>query len=122
MQIGIARCVTKGPLLAGTLGVAAFGWAVGDTPPEHVQDEIVVTARASDAVMAAKVETAIASNPYILGDHVTVTVTHGVVRVGGLVRGEVSDLLAILRVARRVAGKARVVNEIEFQPIDDEGP
>jgi len=51
-----------------------------------------------------------------------VTVTNGVVRVGGLVRGEVSDLLAILRVARRVAGKARVVNEIEFQVVDDEGP
>jgi osmotically-inducible protein OsmY len=87
-----------------------------------MQEEIVVIARASDAAMAAKVETAIAKNPYILGDHVTVTVTDGVVRVAGLVRGEVSDLLAILRVARRAAGKARVVNEIEFQPIDDEGP
>jgi osmotically-inducible protein OsmY len=87
-----------------------------------MQEEIVVTARASDAAIAAKVEAAIAKNPYILGDHVTVTVTNGVVRVGGLVRGEVSDLLAILRVARRVAGKARVVNEIEFQVVDDEGP
>jgi osmotically-inducible protein OsmY len=87
-----------------------------------MQEEIVVTARASDAAIAAKVGAAIAKNPYILGDHVTVTVTNGVVRVGGLVRGEVSDLLAILRVARRVAGKARVVNEIEFQTVDDEGP
>lgn len=89
-------------------------------PPQDLQQEIVVTARASDAAMAAKVETALAKDPYILSDHVTVTVTDGVVRVGGLVR-EVSDLLAILRLARRVAGTAHVVNEIDFEPADDDG-
>jgi hypothetical protein len=121
VQIAIARCVTKGPLLAGTLGVAAFGAAHGAPPPERLP-QVVVTAQASDAATAAKVQAAIAQDPYILSDHVTVTVANGVVRVGGFVRGEVSDLLAILRLARRAAGRARVVNEIDFQIIDDEGP
>jgi osmotically-inducible protein OsmY len=101
--------------------VAAFGTALGAAPPERLP-QVVVTAQASDAVLAAKLEAAIATDPYILSDHVTVTVTNGVVRVGGMVRGEVSDLLAILRLARRVAGKARVVNEIDFEVIDDDGP
>ncbi len=103
--------------------MATFGGATvfGAAPSQRLQDEIVVTAtRLSDAAMAAKVQTAIVTNPYILSDHVTVTVTKGVVRVGGLVR-ERADLLAILRLARRAAGKARVVNEIDFEPADDDG-
>jgi osmotically-inducible protein OsmY len=98
-----------------------MGAALGAPPAEHLP-QIVVTAQESDAALAVKVESAIVTNPYILSDHVTVTVRNGVVRVGGVVRGELSDLLAILRVARRVAGKARVVNEIDFQPVDDDGP
>jgi osmotically-inducible protein OsmY len=101
--------------------VAAFGAALGGAPAERLP-QVVVIAQVSDAAMATQVEAAIAKDPYILGDHVTVTVTNGVVRLGGMVRGEVSDLLAILRLARRVAGKARVVNEIDFEPVDDDGP
>jgi osmotically-inducible protein OsmY len=119
--VHIARCVTKGPLLAGTLGVAAFGAALSASPPDRLP-QVVVTAQASDAAMAAKVEAAIAKDPYIMSDHITVTVTNGVVKVGGKVRGDVADLLAILRVARRVAGKARVVNQIDFEPAGDDGP
>jgi osmotically-inducible protein OsmY len=113
--------VTKGPLLAGTLGVAAFGAVLGAPAPEHLPQEIVVTAQAPDAAMAIKVQAALAKDPYIMSDHVTITVANGVVKVGGLVR-DVSDLLAILRLVRRVAGKARVVNEIDFEPAGDDGP
>jgi osmotically-inducible protein OsmY len=73
-----------------------------------------------DEALAEKVSTAIAQDPYIFSDHVSVSVKDGVVRVGGVVR-DVSDLLAILRLARRVAGTGRVVNEIDFQPVDDDG-
>ncbi len=97
--------------------MAAFAAALGSPPPESLP-QVVVTARASDQAMAARVEMAIAKDPYILSDHITVTVTNGVVRVGGLLRGDVSDLLAILRRARRAAGNARVVNEIDFQNLD----
>ena len=85
-----------------------------------MQREIVVTAKRSDEAIAAKVETAIKQNPYIFSDHVTVTAKNGVVRVAGVVN-DLNDLLAILRVARRVAGKGRVVNEIEYQAVDDAG-
>jgi len=65
-------------------------------------------------------EAALKQNPYIFSDHVTVTAKNGVVRVAGVVN-DLNDLLAILRVARRVAGKGRVVNEIEYQAVDDAG-
>jgi hypothetical protein len=123
----MAHCVARGPLLAGTLGVAAFGapCAALSAPPSDAasgQDlrEIVVTAKRSDEAMAAKVEAALKQNPYIFSDHVTVTAKNGVVTVGGLVN-DLNDLLAILRVARRAAGKGRVVNQIEFQAVDDAG-
>lgn len=48
------------------------------------------------------------------------TAENGVVKVEGVVT-EVSDLLAILRLARRIAGKGRVVDEIQFVPVDVDG-
>jgi osmotically-inducible protein OsmY len=108
--------------------VAAFGApcaALGAPPSnaasgENMQREIVVTAKRSDEAVAAKVEAALKQNPYIFSDHITVTAKNGVIIVGGIVN-DLNDLLAILRVARRAAGKGRVVNEIEFQPPDDAG-
>jgi osmotically-inducible protein OsmY len=86
-----------------------------------MQKEIVVTAaRQSDAAMAARVSTAIERDPYIFSDHTTVTVENGVVKLGGVVR-DLSDLNSILRLAHRIAGRGRVVNEIEYQPVDDDG-
>ena len=70
--------------------------------------------------MAAKVATALQQDPYIFSDHVTVTAENGVVRLEGMVR-DLSDLYAMLRLARRIAGKGRVVNQIEFVPIDIDG-
>jgi osmotically-inducible protein OsmY len=117
--------MTTGPLLAGTLGVAAVGlWpvrAVCAPPTEEMQQEIVVTAtRQSDAALTARVMAALQQNPYIFSDHVSVTTANGVVRITGVVR-DLSDLLAILQIARRSAGKGRVVDEIEYIPIDDDG-
>jgi osmotically-inducible protein OsmY len=107
--------------------VVAFGapYAALSAPPSNATSgeelrEIVVTAQRSDEAIAAKVETALKQNPYIFSDHVTVTAKNGVVTVAGVVN-DVNDLLAILRVARRAAGKGRVVNEIEFQAVDDAG-
>ena len=119
-------CCTMGPLLARTLGVATGGIlssavALCAPPPEEVHREIVVTAaRTSDAAMAAKVATALQQDPYIFSDHVTVTAENGVVRLEGMVR-DLSDLYAMLRLGRRIAGKGRVVNQIEFVPIDVDG-
>jgi osmotically-inducible protein OsmY len=107
--------------------VAAFGapCAALSAPPSNAASgeelrEIVITAKRSDEVIASKVEAALKQNPYIFSDHITVTAKNGVVRVGGFVN-DLNDLLAILRVARRAAGKGRVVNEIEFRAVDDAG-
>jgi osmotically-inducible protein OsmY len=70
--------------------------------------------------MTTRVSTALAQDPYIFADHVTVTVVNGVVRVGGVVQ-DLAELFAILQVARRIAGKGRVVNEIDFVPVDFDG-
>jgi osmotically-inducible protein OsmY len=122
--VGITHCVTAGPLLAGTLGVAAFGAfsAARSAPPApELQHEIVVTAqRQSDEALTTRVETALQQNPYIFSEHVTVTTENGIVRVGGVVR-DMPELFAILRLARRIAGKGRVVNEIEFLQLDQDG-
>ena len=118
--------VNKRPLLAVTLGVVAFGTvralfgAPADDPAGDVQREIVVTARRSDAAIAARVTAALQQDPYIFAEHVTVMVQNGVVTIQGVVT-DLNDLLAILNLARHVAGKAKVVNEIDFQPIDDDG-
>ena len=86
-----------------------------------MHDEIVVTAaRRSDAALTAEVAAALDQDPYIFSDHVTVITKNGVVRLTGMVR-DLSDLYAMLRLARRIAGKGKVVNEIEFVPIDVDG-
>lgn len=122
--MALTHGVTRGPLLAGTLGVAAFGAlspARGAPPDGDLQHEIVVTApRLSDQALTARVETALRQNPYIYAEHITVTTDRGVVRVGGVVR-DLPELFAILRVARRIAGKGRVVNEIQFLQVDQDG-
>ena len=114
----------KGPLLAGTLGVAvfaAFSAARSAPPPTELQHEIVVTAqRQSDEAMTTRVEEALQQNPYIFSEHVNVTTENGVVRVGGMVR-DMPELFAILRLARRIAGRGRVVNEIQFLQLDQDG-
>ena len=102
----------------------AAGAALGAPPAPAASGEelreIVVTAKRSDEALAAKVEAAVKQNPYIFSDHVTVTAKDGVVRVGGVVN-DLTDLLAILRIALRMAGEGRVVNEIEYQALDDAG-
>jgi hypothetical protein len=138
-----------GPLLAGTLGVAvaaalAAALALAAPKPaldapkpgldapkpalgvrnpgsdEDIRDEVVVSAaRLSDEVLVAKVTTAVQQQPYIFSNHLTVTAENGVVRLEGRLSDR-HDLLSVLRLARRIAGKGRVVNNIEFAPSDDD--
>lgn len=101
--------------------VGAGVTALGAPPISQMQREIVVTAeRPSDAAMTARVTAAIQQNPYIYAEHVTVATENGVVRVGGRVR-DLSELFAILRLARRIAGNGRVVDEIDFVQLDQDG-
>jgi osmotically-inducible protein OsmY len=122
----VIRHVMANRLLpAVTLGAAIFAAmaaVAGPAEPTNELDKgIVVTARRpQDAALAASVTSAIEEDPYIFAEHVSVTVENGVVRLTGVVQ-DLPELFAILRHARKVAGRGRVVDEIIFQPIDVDG-
>lgn len=113
-----------GPLLVTTLGVAApaagpfvSAQTPAQVPSEPRTAEIVITAsRQTDAVLTAKVQQVLQDDPYAFTDHITVVTENGVVRLQGIVY-EPNDLRRALHLARRVAGKGRVINEIELMPI-----
>jgi osmotically-inducible protein OsmY len=89
----------------------------GEIKPGEIKDEVVVTAaRQSDAVIAAKVTAAVQQDPYIFGDHITVTVENGAVRLNGIVN-DLSDLHRVLRLARRIAGKRHVIDNLDLMPL-----
>jgi osmotically-inducible protein OsmY len=91
--------------------------ALGASAAGEIKDEVVVTAaRQSDAVIAAKLTAAVQDDPYIFGDHITVTVENGVVRLEGVVT-DLSDLHRVLRLARRIGGKRSVANYLELSPL-----
>jgi BON domain len=109
-------------LVAITVWPLAAAWdAPSSDSHEPVREEVVVSAeRAADAVLTAKVEKVIRDDPYIFADHVTVSVENGVVTVEGTVF-DVQDLRTVLRLARRIAGRHRVVNRIDLVIADDDG-
>jgi osmotically-inducible protein OsmY len=99
---------------------ALAGDAPTDPGKQQVRDEVVVTAdRPSDVQITRKVMTAIQQNPYIFADHITVTTENGVVKLEGVIT-DLHDLLNVIRIARRAAGKRRLVNNIEYLPLDSD--
>jgi osmotically-inducible protein OsmY len=66
-----------------------------------------------DTPLTAKVVQALRADPYLFADHMTVVTENGVVRLQGIAL-DISDLQRAVRLARRVAGRRRVVNEIEL--------
>lgn len=101
------------------MGDVPFAWAADSQKDTH--EEVVITAgRQSDAAMTEKVTAAIRQDPFIFSDHVTVTTENGVVRLEGIVT-DLVDLHRILRLARRIAGKRRVENLMEFIQQDRDG-
>lgn len=114
-----ARHDLSGLLTAVTLGVTALvasseTLAQANSAAASRSDpraEVVVTAE-SDVRLAAKVQQALESDPYIYTGHISISAAGGVVRVEGMVE-DPFDMLQILRLARRIAGRRRVINEIE---------
>jgi hypothetical protein len=116
-----ARHNQSGLLLATALGgVALWAWttALAQTPPGEVpRQEVTVSAsRLTDAVLTAKVEQALHDDPYIFANHMSVVTENGIVRLQGIAL-DVNDLHQALALARRIAGRRHVVNEMELIPL-----
>jgi hypothetical protein len=106
-----------GLLLAATPG----GVVLGAPPPLPAQaspggtklEEVVVTARKeADAALTARVLKVLQDDPYVFADHIEVVTENGIVRLQGIAL-DYGDLQRTLLLARRVAGRRRVVNEVE---------
>jgi osmotically-inducible protein OsmY len=102
------------------VGIFSSAPAGGAPSPNQLHEIVVIANREADAAMSTKVATALREDPYLFSDHVNVTTENGVVRLEGIVR-DLPDLFQILRLARRIAGKGKVVNKIDFVPTDVDG-
>jgi osmotically-inducible protein OsmY len=95
------------------VGSPGLGGQQPVSAPAMVPPEVVISAtRVSDGVLVAKVEQAMQNDPYLFVRHISVSADKGVVRLEGVVQ-DPFEMLQIVRMARRVAGKRRVINEIE---------
>jgi osmotically-inducible protein OsmY len=111
-----------GPLPATWLGVAALAIApfasaqAPTTSSRHdaVPPEVIVSAtRLEDEALTAKVLQVLKDDPYVFADHISVVTENGVVRLQGFAT-DAHELRRALFLARRAAGKRRVLNEVEF--------
>jgi osmotically-inducible protein OsmY len=102
---------------------AVLAWC---TPPVSAADvvqaprgnlnSVVVTGQrisVPDLELQDQVESAMRSNPYFPDEHVTVTIKDGVVTLHGIIYDE-WDLRVAMRIARRIPGVKRVVNDLEI--------
>jgi osmotically-inducible protein OsmY len=75
----------------------------------------------SPSISWREVETALHSDRFFYDEHVTVSVTNGVVRLDGIVH-DYGDLRDAWRISRRVASVKRVDIELEVCCDFDNGP
>jgi hypothetical protein len=104
-----------------------LGWACCATPvcaddvrtPPATLDAIVVTGKkiqeaVPDAEVEQRVEKAMRSDQFFYGEHVTITIKDGVVTLHGIVFDD-WDLRTARRIAKRVPGVKRVINDLEME-------
>jgi len=87
--------------------------------PNARENAIVVTAKrradaAADETVKGQVAAALRSDPYFYDEHVTVTINNGVVTLQGMVFDD-WDLRNAMRIARKIPGVKRVVNDLEIK-------
>jgi len=111
-------------VLAGSLGAAASCLAQNAAPrADAALPEVLVQAarqRQADQEVTRQAEKILATDPWIFGDHITVTTENGVVRVEGIV-GDTGEMFRIVRLCRRIPGARRVVNALEMMHNDPDG-
>ena len=111
------------------VSVGRFGPAVAqvrteaaDKAAETPRREVIVTAtrHIPDEQVTEQVVSALADDPYIFAEHVTVTTHNGVVRVEGIV-WDTGERFRILRRCRKIPGARRVVDALEILSNDPDG-
>jgi osmotically-inducible protein OsmY len=106
-----SRILTFGCLIAFALGSHAPAvQARTEAEPPNVS---AVAKPKADRDLAEKVQAALQSDPYINDTHIDVSVERGTVYLRGFVMGA-WDLLDAIRIAHRVAGGSRVVDELSI--------
>jgi osmotically-inducible protein OsmY len=112
MNRSVSRALHAGTILSALLACTSAGNA-DDLHP------ILVTARknadaAADARVATAAEAALHADPFFYDAHVTAAMKNGVLTLHGIVFDD-WDLRDALRIARKVAGVQRVVNDLEIK-------
>jgi osmotically-inducible protein OsmY len=110
-------------VLATLLGAAAscLGQNAAQTADSRLPEVVVQAARrAADEEITRQVEKTLTNDPWIFGDHITVTTQNGVVRVEGIV-GDTGEMFRIMRLCRKIPGTRRVVNALEMIHNDPDG-
>lgn len=88
--------------------------SAASTTDTIIHHEVTITAtRESDAALTAKVQQALEDDPGVYVPHISVVTENGIVRLEGLAT-DAHDLNRALRLARRIAGKAHVVNDVDL--------
>jgi hypothetical protein len=106
------RIFSLGCLIAFALGSHAPGvQARTETDPPNLS---AAASAKTDLALAEKLQTALQSDPYINDTHIVVSVDRGTVYLRGFVMGA-WDLLDAIRIAHRVAGGNRVIDELSIQ-------
>jgi osmotically-inducible protein OsmY len=89
-----------------------IGFGLGAHAPT-VQARTEAAKPTADLDLAEKVQAALQSDPYINDTHIEVSVDRGTVYLRGFVMGA-WDLLDAIRIAHRVAGGNRVIDEMSI--------
>ena len=106
----------RGVFVATVIGAA--GAAMAQDAAQKVDArrlEVIVEAnrRVPDEEVTRHLQEGLATDPWIYSEHVTVTTHNGVVTLEGIVTDS-GDLLRLLRLAHRIPGVRRVVDNMYF--------
>jgi osmotically-inducible protein OsmY len=103
--------------MGGFVSTAGAQNAVQATADKSISATVPMTSSAevfTDGELETRVKGALHAAPYFYDEHVTVSVEHGAVILGGIVFSD-SDLADAIRIASKVAGGRRVVNNLSIE-------
>ncbi len=85
-------------------------------------EEVVIQAKrqAADEQVTRQVERILTEDPWIYGEHITVTIRNGIVTLEGIV-GDTGEMFMIVRLCRKMSGARRIVNGLEIMHNDPDG-